>query len=75
LDDGIAAVKAMVAIGHSTRLGGDWVRIEEVEGDLEHSVLKRPELSPRCTFYEKENSRDQALVYGRSITRDVRQQD
>ena len=75
LDDGIAAVKAMVAIGHSARLGGDWVRIEEVEGDLEHSVLKRSELSSRCTFYEKENSRDQALVYGRSIARDARQQD
>jgi len=75
LDDGIAAVKAMVAIGHSARLGGDWVRLEEVEGDLEHSVLKRPELSPRRTFYKKEISRDQALLHGRSITRDVRQQD
>lgn len=75
LDDGIAVVKAMVAIGHSARFGGDWVRVEEVEGDLEHSVLRRPELSPRCIFYEKENSRDRALVHDRSITRDVRQQD
>jgi len=44
LEDGIAAVKAMVAIGHSARHGGDWVRVKEVEGDLEHSSLKRPEL-------------------------------
>jgi hypothetical protein len=44
LEDGIAAVKTMVAIGHSARHGGDWVRVEEVEGDLEHSSLKRPEL-------------------------------
>jgi predicted dehydrogenase len=44
LEDGIAAVKTMVAIGHSGRHGGDWVRVEEVEGDLEHSSLKRPEL-------------------------------
>ena len=43
LEDGIAAVKAMVAIGHSARHGGDWVRVEEVEGDLEHSSLMRPE--------------------------------
>lgn len=45
LEDGIAAVKAMVAIGHSARHGGDWVSVEEVEGDLEHSSLKRPELA------------------------------
>jgi len=44
LEDGIAAVKAMVAIGHSARHGGDWVRVKEIEGDLEHSSLKRPEL-------------------------------
>jgi predicted dehydrogenase len=45
LEDGIAAVKAMVAIGHSARHGGDWVNVEEVEGDLAHSFLKRPKLA------------------------------
>jgi hypothetical protein len=40
LEDGIAAVKAMVAIGHSARHGGGWVRVEEVEGDLEHSCIR-----------------------------------
>jgi predicted dehydrogenase len=40
LEDGIEAVKAMVAVGHSARHGGDWVNIEEVEGDLAHSYLK-----------------------------------
>jgi predicted dehydrogenase len=45
LDDGTQAVKAMVAIGHSARHGGDWVRVQEVVGDLEHSVLNRSELA------------------------------
>ena len=40
LEDGIEAVRAMVAVGHSARQGGDWVNIEEVEGDLAHSYLK-----------------------------------
>jgi predicted dehydrogenase len=45
LEDGIAAVKAMVAIGHSARQDGDWVNVDEVEGDLVHSFLKRPKLA------------------------------
>jgi hypothetical protein len=43
LEGGIHAVKVMVAIGHSARHGGDWVTVDEVAGDLEHSVLKRSE--------------------------------
>ena len=43
LEDGIAVVKAMVAIGHSGRNGGAWVKVDEVEGDLEHSTLKPSE--------------------------------
>ena len=46
LEDGIAAVKVMVAISHSARHGGDWVNVEEVEGDLANSFLKRPKLPP-----------------------------
>jgi hypothetical protein len=46
LEDGIAAVKVMVAIGHSARHGGDWVHVEEVEGDLANSFLKRTKLPP-----------------------------
>jgi hypothetical protein len=66
LEDGIATVKAMVAIGHSARHGGDWVGVEEVAGDLEHSVLNRPEpaASRRIASYQQENPRDQALVHG-----------
>jgi hypothetical protein len=45
LEDGIEAVKAMVAVGHSARHGGDWVNVEEVEGDLAQSYLKWPELA------------------------------
>jgi hypothetical protein len=45
LEDGIEAVKAMVAVGHSARHGGSWVNIEEVEGDLAHSNLKWPHLA------------------------------
>jgi predicted dehydrogenase len=64
LEDGIAAVKAMVAIGHSAQHGGDWVRVEEVEGDLEHSFLKRPEVvaPKRIAYRNQENFRDQAPV-------------
>jgi hypothetical protein len=66
LDDGIQAVRAMVAIGHSARHGGDWVRVEEVAGDLEHSVLNRSELatSRHVASYKQENLRDQVLVHG-----------
>jgi predicted dehydrogenase len=46
LEDGIEAVKTMVAVGHSARHGGDWVSIEEVEGDLAHSYLKSTQMSP-----------------------------
>jgi predicted dehydrogenase len=35
----------MVAVGHSARHGGDWVNVEEVEGDLAQSYLKWPELA------------------------------
>jgi predicted dehydrogenase len=45
LEDGIEAVKVMVAVGHSARHGGDWVNVEEVEGDLAHSHLRRPQLA------------------------------
>ncbi|MBV9276024.1 MAG: hypothetical protein JO333_19170 [Verrucomicrobia bacterium] len=45
LEDGIEAVKAMVAVGYSACHGGDWVNIEEVEGDLAHSYLKCPQLA------------------------------
>jgi predicted dehydrogenase len=45
LEDGIEAVKAMVAVGHSARHGGDWVNIEEVEGDLAHSYLKPTQIA------------------------------
>jgi len=45
LEDGIEAVKAMVAIGHSARHGGEWVTVEEIEGDLAHSCLKWPQLA------------------------------
>jgi predicted dehydrogenase len=45
LEDGIEAVQAMVAVGHSARHGGDWVNVEEVEGDLAQSYLKWPELA------------------------------
>jgi len=45
LEDGIEAVKAMVAIGHSARHGGDWVNVEEIEGDLAHSRVKWPQLA------------------------------
>lgn len=40
LEDGIEAVKTMVAVGHSARHGGDWIDIEQVEGDLANSYLK-----------------------------------
>ena len=43
LEDGIRAIKVMIAIGHGARHGGDWVTVEEVMGDLEHSVLRRSE--------------------------------
>jgi hypothetical protein len=57
LEDGIAAVKTMVAIGHSARHGGDWVRVEEVEGNLEHSFLKRPALVPaRCIAHHAQEN-------------------
>jgi predicted dehydrogenase len=45
LEAGIEVVKAMVAISHSARHGGDWVNIEEVEGDLAHSYLRPSQLS------------------------------
>ena len=45
LEDGIEAVKVMVAVGHSARHGGDWVNVEKVEGDLAHSHLRRPQLA------------------------------
>ena len=45
LEDGIAVVKAMVAVGHSARHGGVWVNLEEVEGDLAHSYPKWPQLA------------------------------
>jgi predicted dehydrogenase len=45
LEDGIEAVKTMVAVGHSARHGGDWVNIEEVEGDLGHSYLRQRQLA------------------------------
>jgi predicted dehydrogenase len=66
LDDGIQAVRAMVAIGHSARHGGDWVRVEEVTGDLENSVLNRSELakSRSIACRKQENSGDQVLVHG-----------
>jgi predicted dehydrogenase len=38
-------VHTMVAVGHSARHGGDWVNVEEVEGDLAHSHLRRTELA------------------------------
>ena len=74
LDDGISAVKTMVAIGHSARQGGDWVRVEQVAGDLEHSVLIQPGLgAPRhIVSYQQKSSKDQALVHGSSIARDIR---
>jgi predicted dehydrogenase len=73
LEDGIKAVKTMVAIGHSARHGGDWVSVEEVAGDLEHSVLNRSELaaSRRIASCQQENSRDQTLVHGWSIRRNI----
>lgn len=40
LEAGIEVVKAMVAVSHSARHGGNWVNIEEVEGDLAHSYLR-----------------------------------
>ena len=40
LEDGIEAVKAMVAVGHSARHGSNWVNIEELEGDLAQSHMK-----------------------------------
>ncbi|HEX4200837.1 MAG TPA: Gfo/Idh/MocA family oxidoreductase [Chthoniobacterales bacterium] len=45
LEAGIEVVKAMVAISHSSRHGGDWVNIEEVEGDLANSYLKPSQLT------------------------------
>ena len=45
LEDGIEVVKVMVAVGHNARHGGDWVNVEEVEGDLAHSHLRRPQLA------------------------------
>jgi hypothetical protein len=45
LEAGIEVVKAMVAISHSSRHGGDWVNIEEVEGDLANSSLKPSQLT------------------------------
>jgi hypothetical protein len=45
LEDGIEAVKAMVAIGHSARHGSDWVNVEEIEGDLAHSRVKWSQLA------------------------------
>ena len=60
LDDGIAVVKTMVAISHSARQGGDWVGVGDVEGDLEHSFLKRSELthaSPLAYHNQKESQR------------------
>lgn len=61
LEDGIAAVATMVAIGHSARHGGDWVKVEEVEGDLEHSFLRRPEFvaERRFVYHNQQNSRSQ----------------
>jgi len=59
-DDGIAVVKTMVAISHSARQGGDWVGVGDVEGDLEHSFLKRSELthaSPFAYHHQKESQR------------------
>jgi predicted dehydrogenase len=50
LEDGTAVVKTMIAISHSARQGGDWVGVEEVEGDLEHSFLKRLDLTPASPF-------------------------
>jgi predicted dehydrogenase len=50
LEDGVAVVKTMVAISHSARQGGDWVRVEEIEGDLEQSFLKRSELTQAIPF-------------------------
>jgi hypothetical protein len=43
LEAGIEVVKAMVAVSHSARYRGDWVNIEDVEGDMAHSYL-RPSL-------------------------------
>lgn len=56
LEDGIAAVKAMVAISHSARHGGDWVRVEEVEGDFEHSFSKPSQLvaAPQGVYHNQD---------------------
>lgn len=66
LEDGIRAVKVMIAIGHSARHGGDWVTVEEVMGDLEHSVLRRsePAISRRAVSDTRRSSTEPALVYG-----------
>jgi predicted NUDIX family NTP pyrophosphohydrolase len=53
LEDGIAAVRAMVAIGHSARYGGDWVNVNEVEGDLAHSSLKRSNLTTAWPYLSR----------------------
>jgi len=66
LEDGIRAVKVMIAIGHGARHGGDWVTVEEVMGDLEHSVLRRsePAISRRTVSDNRRCSTEPALVYG-----------
>lgn len=66
LEDGIRAVKVMVAIGHSARHGANWVTVEEVMGDLEHSFLKQsePALSRRTVSDNRPSSREPALAYG-----------
>jgi len=66
LEDGIRAVKVMIAIGHGARHGGDWVTVEEDMGDLEHSVLRRsePAISRRTVSDNRRCSTEPALVYG-----------
>ena len=66
LEDGVRAVKVMVAIGHSARHGGNWVNVEEVTGDLEYSVLRQPEPAAwrRTVSDNRPSSREPALAYG-----------
>ena len=66
LEDGIRAVKVMVAIGHSARHGGNWVAVEEVRGDLEYSVLKQsePVAARRTVSDNRPSSREPALACG-----------
>ena len=45
LEAGIEVVRSMVAISHSARHGGDWVNIEEVEGDLAKSLVRPAQLT------------------------------